>query len=83
MPGVAILGSLLYILSYLRRLHDGIPLLKLPIIHALLTSQGVIPWRFRPFADSALDRMLLRRVDGRYVFWHPLLQEYIYQKLVH
>ena len=82
-PLVALLGSMIYISFYLRRPYDGAPLLKRPIIHAWLASQKEIPWRFRPFADSAVERMLLRRVGERYVFWHPLLQEHIYQKPIH
>jgi hypothetical protein len=79
-PLVALLGWMLYISFYLRRGHDGILPLKRPVIHALLRSQRIIPWRFRLFADSAVDRMLLRQVERRYMFWHPLLQEHIYKK---
>jgi hypothetical protein len=81
-PLVALLGWMLYISFYLRREHDGIPPFKRPAIHALLTSQGIIPWRFRLFADSAVDRMLLRPAERGYMFWHPLLQEHIYQKSI-
>jgi hypothetical protein len=82
-PLVALVGSMLYIVCYLAREHDGISLLRRPMIHALLASQRVIPWGFRRFADSAVNRMLFRRVDERYMFWHPLLREHIYQKSLH
>ena len=82
-PLAGLVGLTLYLVCYLWREHDGIPRLKRPVIHALLAFHGDLPWRFRPFADAAVDRMLLRHVDGGYAFWHPLLEQHIYQKSIH
>jgi hypothetical protein len=37
---------------------------------------GFMPWNCKHFLDYAAERILLRKVDNRYIFVHRLLQDY-------
>lgn len=63
--------------AYSRRERDGLLPVKRPIVHALLAVSGEAPWRLQRFLDGATDRLLLRRIEGRYTFRHALLREHL------
>ena len=46
------------------------------VLRYLLYRNGTIPWHWVTFLDYAADLVLLRRVGGDYLFFHPLLQAY-------
>lgn len=46
------------------------------ILRAILTRTGRLPWRLVRFLNHCVDRILLRRVGGGYIFIHRLLQEH-------
>ncbi|NOK71585.1 MAG: hypothetical protein GFH25_541324n28 [Chloroflexi bacterium AL-N10] len=45
-------------------------------LRLVLWHTGYMPWQYRQFLDDCADRMLLRRVGGRYIFWHRSLMDY-------
>jgi hypothetical protein len=46
------------------------------ILRCLLSWQGGLPWKLVPFLEEAVERLLLRKVNGSYTFVHRLLLEY-------
>ena len=46
------------------------------MLRYFLWYNGNAPWRFVPFLDSAVERILLQRVGGGYAFIHRTLLEY-------
>ena len=43
----------------------------------VLWRNGVVPWRYTQFLDYPVDRILLRKVGGGYMFIHGLLQDHL------
>lgn len=54
----------------------GMAYLQHVLLRFLLYRGGNAPWRYREFLDFAVDQLLLRRVDGGYIFTHRLLLEH-------
>jgi hypothetical protein len=77
LPLIAILGPEIYVVFYLLRESDGVSIAKRLSTRLILRHRRRLPWRFERFGQSCVDRLLLRRVDGRYEFWHPLLREHL------
>lgn len=67
----AICGLLLGGLFY-----GGLPCLQHSIIRLLLYRYNFIPWNYARFLDYTVDRILLHKVGGGYIFVHRLLMEY-------
>jgi hypothetical protein len=47
------------------------------VLRLILYGYGHLPWKIIPFLDYAVERILLRRVGGGYIFAHGLLLEYL------
>lgn len=46
------------------------------ILRFILSWRGDLPWNLVPFLDEAVERLLLRKVGGSYVFVHRQLLDY-------
>ena len=46
------------------------------ILRFLLSWRGDLPWNLVPFLDEAVERLLLRKIGGSYVFVHRQLLDY-------
>ena len=46
------------------------------ILRIFLWCTNRLPWNLIPFLDEAVERLLLRKVGGSYIFVHRLLLEY-------
>lgn len=46
------------------------------LLRILLWRNRSIPWNFVAFLDEATERLLLRKIGGRYIFIHRLLLDY-------
>lgn len=57
-------------------LTGGLACLRHGILRWLLWRAGSIPWSYPRFLDNAAERLLLRKVEGGYIFTHRLLLEY-------
>ena len=54
----------------------GIAFLRHYVLRALLAIRRETPWRYIRFLDEMVDRLLLYRSGGSYVFIHPLLLDH-------
>ena len=54
----------------------GIPSLQHLVLRLILYWRGALPWNLSRFLDSAVERILLRKVGGGYIFVHSLLGDY-------
>jgi DNA polymerase III delta prime subunit len=57
-------------------LKGGLACLRHYTLRVLLWRQGAIPWHYAHFLDSMVERILLRRVGGGYIFLHRLLLDH-------
>lgn len=57
-------------------LNGGLAFLQHWTLHLLLWHAGSIPWSYPRFLDYAVERILLRKVGGGYIFIHQELLEY-------
>ena len=46
------------------------------VLRLLLWWQGILPWNVARFLDYGVERILLRKAGGGYIFIHPLLLDY-------
>jgi hypothetical protein len=69
---MSILGGLLAGLT-----RGGLACIQHGILRVLLWYRGSTPWHYPRFLDYATERILLRKLDGGYIFLHRLLQEYL------
>lgn len=46
------------------------------MLRFILWCNGVMPWHYVRFLDSATERMFLQRIGGRYQFLHELLRDH-------
>ena len=56
--------------------HGGGAVIKHCILRLILSLYNHIPWYYARFLDYAVDRILLRKVGGGYIFIHRSLQSY-------
>ncbi len=56
--------------------YGGFDVVQHLILRLILYFKGHIPWNYARFLEYAAERILLRKVDGGYVFIHRLLREY-------
>jgi hypothetical protein len=49
---------------------------KFTALRVPLWKSGYIPWNYVRFLDYAVERILLRKVGGEYIFVHRMLLEY-------
>jgi hypothetical protein len=47
----------------------GIACIEHYLLRCLLWQEGVLPWNYVRFLDSAVERILLRKVGGGYIFY--------------
>ncbi|MDX2096700.1 MAG: hypothetical protein SFW36_02905 [Leptolyngbyaceae cyanobacterium bins.59] len=47
------------------------------VLRVILYRAGKIPWNYARFLDDAVDRILMQRVGGGYIFIHRLLLEHL------
>jgi hypothetical protein len=73
----ALLAESLYATAYLGREEDGAHLIKRYAVHFMYALKGDAPWRLRRFLDNAADRLLMRRLEGGYVFRHETLHRHL------
>lgn len=57
-------------------LSGGLACIQHSVLLWLLWRSGFIPWNYVRFLDFAAERILLRKVDGGYIFVHHLLLDY-------
>ena len=69
-----IIGLSIWLIAWL--LKGGQAFLRHYILRLLLQQQGAIPWHYRRFLDETVERILLRRVGGGYIFLHRLLLDH-------
>jgi len=56
--------------------NGGMPWLYHYILRLMLWRAGFIPWNYSHFLDSAVSRLLLRKIGGGYLFVHRFILEY-------
>jgi hypothetical protein len=56
--------------------NGGSTLIKHFVLRWLLWSRGLLPWRYVRFLDHTVERGLLRRAGGGYMFIHAMLRDY-------
>ena len=71
MLGMAASAGMLVALAY-----GGIDVVQHYVIRAVLHLSRAMPWNCARFLDSAVERVLLRRVGGGYIFIHRSLLEH-------
>ncbi len=54
----------------------GIACIQHGVLRWLLRREGVMPWRYSRFLDSAAEHILLQKVGGGYMFVHRFVLEY-------
>ncbi|NTV62606.1 MAG: hypothetical protein HGA65_03585, partial [Oscillochloris sp.] len=64
-------GSLLAFLAF-----GGLAALQHVVLRWVLSYTGAAPWAYADFLDYCVERVLLRRVGGGYIFIHRTLLEY-------
>ena len=57
-------------------LYGEIAVIEHYVLRWYLWRRGSIPWNYIAFLNYATERILLRRIGGRYIFTHRLLQDY-------
>jgi hypothetical protein len=55
----------------------GTAWLQHQLLRAMLVRRGVAPWDYIRFLNYGVERVLLRRLGGGYVFVNRLLQEHL------
>lgn len=56
--------------------YGGLDLIKHLGLHFLLWQSGHLPWSYAKFLDAAVERGLLQRAGGGYLFANRLVQDY-------
>jgi serine/threonine protein kinase/DNA polymerase III delta prime subunit len=57
--------------------NGGLACLRHATLRILLWRSGAIPWDYTHFLDAVVERILLRKVGGGYIFLHRLLLDYL------
>lgn len=57
-------------------LYGGLPVVQHISMRLVLYWKGHIPWNYSKFLDACVNRILLRRVGGGYIFMHRSLLEF-------
>ena len=74
---LAIVGSLALVTGLLSGLiFGGLAAIQISVVRWLLWVTGVAPKNYVRFLDYAVERLLLYKIGGGYIFIHPLLQDY-------
>jgi hypothetical protein len=53
----------------------GLDVVQHYVLRLLLYLSGAIPWNYARFLDHCVERILMYRVGGGYIFYHGLLQD--------
>jgi len=56
--------------------YGGLTFIQHFTLRSILCFQKLLPWKYSIFLDHAVDRVLLQRVGGGYIFIHRLLLEH-------
>ncbi len=72
---VAIIAGLIVALGAFLA-YGGINVMKHLLVRFFLWLHKDLPWNYAHFLDTVVDRLLMHRVGGGYIFIHRLLQDY-------
>jgi hypothetical protein len=73
--GLAFVFGIIFFVQFLT-FYGGIAFVKHYLLRYYLWRAGHLPWNYIKFLDHAVERILLRRVGGGYIFSHRTLLEY-------
>jgi hypothetical protein len=73
--GLAFVFGVIFFVQFLT-FYGGIAFAKHYLLRYYLWRAGHLPWNYIKFLDHAVERILLRRVGGGYIFSHRTLLEY-------
>jgi Effector-associated domain 7 len=60
--------------------YGGAAFIEHMAIRVLLYNHNLVPWKYKEFLEYCVDRILMRRVGGGYVFVHRMLLDHLADK---